>query len=208
MNVVRCVLPAVMISLGSAPAWAQGGGPDSLVYVLSAASQFEVKTGKAGLFGFAGHTHVVRARAFAGSVVYYPSAPSESRVEITVPADSLEVLTPPDTEEIRKVTHAMRTDVLHVDEHPVIRFVSTGVTPTVDGFQVQGRLTLAGQTREVSCDVRVEVGTDTLRATGGFSVKQTDYGIRPYRGGPAGTVRVADRVNFSFEAVGIRSTGP
>jgi len=39
-------------------------------------------------------------------------------------------------------------------------------------------------------------------------VKQTDYGIRPYRGGPAGTVRVADRVTFSFEAVGIRSTGP
>jgi len=39
-------------------------------------------------------------------------------------------------------------------------------------------------------------------------VKQTDYGIRPYRGGPAGTVRVADRVTFSFEAVGIRSTRP
>jgi polyisoprenoid-binding protein YceI len=90
----------------------------------------------------------------------------------------------------------------------VISFVSTGVTPTVDGFQVQGRLTLAGQTREVSCNIRAEVGTDTLRATGGFSVKQTDYGIKPYRGGPAGTVRVADRVSFSFEAIAIRSTEP
>src|SRR2546422_1396379 len=71
----------------------------------------------------------------------------------------------------------MRTDVLHVDDYPVISFVSTGVTPSVDGFQVQGRLTLAGQTRDVSCDVRAAVGTDTLRATGEFSVKQTDYGI-------------------------------
>src|SRR5207244_11304265 len=62
-----------------------------------------LKTGKAGLLGFAGHTHVVRARWFAGRVVYYPTAPSESRLEIVVPADSLAVLTPPDTEEIRKV---------------------------------------------------------------------------------------------------------
>ena len=208
MNFVRYALLTGGISLGCAAAWAQGGEPDSVVYVLSTASRFEVKTGKAGLFGFAGHAHVVRARGFAGRVVYHPNAPSESRVEIVVPADSLDVLAPPDTAEIRKVTQAMRTDVLHVDEYPVISFVSTGVTPTVDGFQVQGRLTLAGQTRDVSCNIRAEVGTDTLRATGAFSVKQTDYGIRPYRGGPAGTVRVADRVTFSFEAVGIRSTGP
>jgi len=187
---------------------AQNGEPDSVVYVLSPSSRFEVKTGKAGLLGFAGHTHVVRALGFAGRVVYYPNASSESRVEIVVPADSLAVLTSSDTAEIRKVTHAMRTDVLHVDQYPVIGFVSTSVVPTVDGFHVQGRLSLAGQTREVSCDIRAVVGTDTLRATGGFSVKQTDYGIRPYRGGPAGTVRVADRVTFSFEAVGIRSPAP
>ncbi len=129
-------------------------------------------------------------------------------MEIVVPADSLEVLTPPDTAEIRKVTQAMRTEVLHVDEHPVISFASDSVTRTADGFQIQGRLTLAGQTRDVSCDIRAEVGADTLRATGGFSVKQTDYGIRPFRGGPAGTVRVADRVTFRFDVVGVRTPGP
>jgi len=207
MTFVRWALLTGVISLGSAPAWAQGGAPDSVVYVLSAASRFEVKTGKAGLLGFAGHAHVVRARAFAGRVVYYPNAAPESRVEIVVPADSLAVLGSSDTAEVRKVTQAMRTEVLRVDEYPDIRFVSASVTPSGEGFHVQGRLTLAGQTREVSCDVRAEIGADTLRATGGFSVKQTDYGIRPYRGGPAGTVRVADRVTFSFDAVGIRSPG-
>jgi len=207
MTFVRWALLTGVISLGSAPAWAQGGAPDSVVYVLSAASRFEVKTGKAGLLGFAGHAHVVRARAFAGRVVYYPNAAPESRVEIVVPADSLAVLGSSDTAEVRKVTQAMRTEVLRVDEYPDIRFVSASVTPSGEGFHVHGRLTLAGQTREVSCDVRAEIGADTLRATGGFSVKQTDYGIRPYRGGPAGTVRVADRVTFSFDAVGIRSPG-
>jgi len=208
MNVVRCALLAGATSLGPTAAWAQAAEPDSVVYVLSAASQFEVKTGKAGLFGFAGHAHVIRARGVTGRIVYHPNAPAESRVEIVVPADSLEVLTPPDTAEIRKVTQAMRTEVLHVDEHPVISFASDSVTRTADGFQIQGRLTLAGQTRDVSCDIRAEVGADTLRATGSFSVKQTDYGIRPFRGGPAGTVRVADRVTFSFDVVGVRTPGP
>jgi polyisoprenoid-binding protein YceI len=208
MSLVRCAVLAGATSLGPTAAWAQAGEPDSVVYVLSTASRFEVKTGKAGLFGFAGHAHVIRARGVTGRIVYHPNAPAESRVEIVVPADSLEVLTPPDTDEIRKVTLAMRTEVLHVDEHPVISFASDSVTRTADGFQIQGRLTLAGQTHDVSCDIRAEVGPDTLRATGGFSLRQTDYGIRPFRGGPAGTVRVADRVTFSFDAVGVRTPGP
>src|SRR6266511_94589 len=103
-------------------------GQDSSVYVLSPASRFEVRTGKAGLFGFAGHEHLIRARVFSGSIVYYPGNPASSRVEILVPADSLAVLSPPDTAEIRKVTQAMRTEVLHADQYPEIRFTcSTSV---------------------------------------------------------------------------------
>ena len=184
---------------------AQGRPVDSLVYVLSQTSRLEVKTGKAGLFGFAGHEHIVRARAFSGRVVYYPSAPADSRVEISVPTDSLQVLTPPDTAEIRKVTQSMRGEVLHVDQYPVITFISTAVVPTAEGFRVDGQLTMAGQTRDVSAELETAVGPDTLQASGSFSVKQTDFGIRPYRGGPANTVRVADRVTLTLEVVGIRT---
>src|SRR6266545_6144306 len=51
-------------------------GVDSVVYRLIPSSRLEVKTGKAGLFGFAGHSHSIRARAFSGNVVYYPHAPA------------------------------------------------------------------------------------------------------------------------------------
>ena len=91
---------------------------DSVTYRLAPSSWLTVKTGKAGLFGFAGHTHVIRADAFHGQVVYYPKAPASSHLEITILTDSLEVLTPPDTAEIRKVTEAMRTEVLHPADHP------------------------------------------------------------------------------------------
>ncbi len=210
MTATRCVLLAA--ALWSAPAGgaaqAAGGMGDSVVYVLTPASRFEVKTGKAGLLAFAGHGHLVRAGSASGRIVYYPARPADSHVDVVVPVDSLDVLTPPDTAEIRKVTETMRSEVLHPDRYPLITFVSTTVTPAGDGLEVDGRLTIVGQTRDVAVVVRVEAAGDTLRATGSFSVKQSDFGIRPYRGGPAGTVRVADRVEFTVAAVAIRSLTP
>lgn len=203
MSRARLVVAGAVL-LFPAAVGGQGRPVDSVVYVLSQTSRLEVKTGKAGLFGFAGHDHLVRARAFSGRVVYYPSAPADTRVEIFVPTDSLEVLTPPDTAEIRKVTQSMRAEVLHVDQYPLITFISTAVVPTAEGFRVDGQLTMAGQTRDVSAELETAVGPDTLRASGSFAVKQTDFGIRPYRGGPANTVRVADRVTLTVEVVGIR----
>ncbi len=203
---------AVLVgTLGSgvpASAAAQSGARDSVVYVLAPTSRFEVKTGTAGLFGFAGHEHLVRAQHPSGRIIYRPNSPADSRVEIVVAAESLVVLTPPDTAEIRKVTEAMRTEILRVDRYPVIRFASTTVTPTSEGLRVQGQLTLAGATRDVAAELRLDIAADTLRATGRFSVKQTDFGIRPYRGGPGGTVRVADRVIIELEAVGLRAPDP
>jgi polyisoprenoid-binding protein YceI len=180
-------------------------GVDSVVYRLDPSSRLEVKTGKAGLFGFAGHSHVIRARAFSGDVVYYPHAPARSHLRITVQTDSLEVLTPPDTAEIRKVTAAMRTDILHTDQYHEIRLITKEVTPTANGFHVIGAFTLVGQTRDVPIDVSVEAGVDTLRAEATFVIKQTDFGIKPFSGGPGGTVKVADKVTFDIHAVAVQA---
>ena len=188
-----------------AAARAQTTATDSVVYVLSPLSRFDVTTGKAGLLGFAGHEHVIRARAFAGRIVYHPEMPAASRVEIVVQTDSLIVLTPPDTAEIRKVTAAMRTEVLDVARYPEIRFASRSIRSEDGRMHMIGALTIKGTTRELPLDVSLQVERDTLRATATFAVKQTDFGIRPYRGGPAGTVRVADRVSFEIHAVAVRA---
>jgi polyisoprenoid-binding protein YceI len=198
-------LPLATALLVAAPRLAAGQGApaDSVIYRLIPASRLDVKTGKAGLFGFAGHSHLIRAHAVAGRVALYPGAVTRSHVELTVPSDSLEVLTPPDTAEIRKVTEAMRGETLHVERFPQITFASKEVTPTPGGYHLVVALTLVGVTRDVPIDVLVETAGDTLRAKGTFSVKQTDFGIKPFRGGPGGTVKVADRVTFDFEAIGV-----
>ena len=183
---------------------AQAAARDSVVYRLSPASRLEVKTGKAGLLGFAGHEHVILARGFSGHVVYFPDEPARSRVEIRIATDSLEVMTPPDTAEIRKVTEAMRTEVLHVDSFPEILFASRSLAPMNGGFRMSAALTMHGQTRTVPLEVRVTIERDTIRAISTFSVKQTDFGITPFRGGPGGTVRVADRVTFQIAAIAVR----
>lgn len=177
---------------------------DPPTYRIAAGSRFEVTTGKAGLLGFAGHAHVIRARTFEGKIVYGPEALAQSRVEITVPTESLEVLTPPDTEEIRKVTAAMRRDVLAIERFRTITFVSRRIAATDSGVRIVGALTMVGKTVEVPVDVRLQVRQDTIHAWARFAVLQTAFGIKPYRGGPGGTVRVADRITFDIAVVAVR----
>jgi len=161
-----------------------------------------VKTGKAGLFGFAGHTHVIRARAVSGRLVYHPGSPT-SYLRLEVPTDSLEVLTPPDTAEIRRVTKAMRTEVLHPDQHPRMTFAAESLDAKSGTMAIPLAVTLEGVTRTVPVTADVTIGRDSIRAQGSFSAKQTEFGIKPYSGG-GGTVKVADRVTFCFDLVAVR----
>jgi polyisoprenoid-binding protein YceI len=176
---------------------------DSGVYHVDPSSRLVVKTGKAGLFGFAGHAHVIRARTVNGELVYRPGG-STSSLRLTVPTDSLEVLTPPDTAEIRKVTEAMRTEVLHVDRFPTMTFAADAVDARSGKVEMQLAVTMEGVTRRLPVTAEVTIGGDTIRAIGAFTAKQTDFGIKPFSGGPAGTVKVADKVTFCFDLVAVR----
>jgi polyisoprenoid-binding protein YceI len=194
---------AILLALLTRSGQAQGTG-DSVVYHLAPESRFEVLTGKAGLLKFAGHEHRIRARRFTGTVVFFPDEPARSRVDVRVLAESLEVLTPPDTAEIRKVTETMRTKVLMVAEHPEIRLQSTAVRMTPAGVELLVALTLVGATRSVPVTLSLQRSADTLRAAGRFSVKQTEFGMRPYAGGPGGSVKVADRLDFAIDVTAVR----
>jgi len=197
-------LAFVSLALFSTPGAGQSPARDSVVYDLAPISRLVVRTGKAGLLGFAGHAHLIQAREFAGRIVYYPDQPGASHVTVSIAAERLEVLTPPDTAEIRKVTAAMRADVLDVAHYPEITLTAQSVAEAGDTLRVDAALTMKGQTRTVPLMVRVRLGPDTLRATTTFTVRQSDYGIRPYRGGPGGTVRVADAVTFDIDAIALR----
>ena len=196
------VLVPLLLALARPALWAQAQA-DSVVYHVDPSSRLVVKTGKAGLFGFAGHAHVIRARSITGTLMYHPGQ-TTSRLSLKVPTDSLEVLTPPDTAEIRKVTEAMRTEVLHVDKYPEMTFAADSLDAKSGKMQMQLDVTMEGRTRKVPVTADVRIGRDTIRAGGSFVAKQTDFGIKPFSGGPAGTVKVADKVTFCFDLVATR----
>lgn len=202
MTKTRALASAV---LTTAALWAplQGGAqtPGATTYRILPSSRFEVRTTSEGVFGFAGHDHLIRAGAFGGSATYDAGEPSNSSVELVVHADSLEVLSPADENDRRKIRKRMLDEVLRAAENPEIHFRSSAVEPmTGDSLRLQGELTIAGTARPVTLEVGTHLSGDTLRVFGGFDASLTDYGIEP----PTvvlGTVKVGDRIHFVVDAV-------
>ena len=175
-----------------------------IMYRIAPDSRFDVVTGKAGLFGAFGHKHRIRATEFDGTIVYDPDNAFRSSIEIVLETAGLVVVPQgADEKDAPKVERAMRESVLPPEEYPTIEFGSRLVTAIDDGVQVVGDLTIAERARPVAVDVTIAQRGDTLTATGTFSVKQTDFGIKPYSAA-GGTIKVADEVTFDFEAFAIR----
>lgn len=191
------ILAATTVPVAGA---AQAPAPDSAIFAVSPASRLDVRTGRAGLLGGLAHAHLVRARAFHGTIVYFPAEPERSRVTLSVATDSLAILTEADSQDVAKMTRAMREATLRVSTFPEIRFESREVAATEGGLRVTGDWTMVGQTRSVTVEVTLEIAGDTLRAAAQFPLKQTDFGIKPYRTG-LGTVKVSDEVRCDIAVV-------
>lgn len=166
--------------------------------ILPEASLLQVHTYRGGVLGTFGHEHDVRAGAIAGTVVYDARDPSASRVAVRVPTDSLFVVLAADSSDIPEITRAMRQQVLHVDSFPEITFTSTEVRLRDSTLHLSGDLTIEGRTRPVTMDLALQVTPEILHVRGTFTVKQTDFGIRPYSAA-LGTVKVKDEVTFVLD---------
>jgi polyisoprenoid-binding protein YceI len=161
-----------------------------------------IDVGKSGAFSFAGHTHEVEAPLTSGVVHLDPDALSRSDVRLEFNAAAMHLTgkgEPPD--DVPKVTQAMLGDqVLDTKKYPSIVFESTGVTgkgalPSLD-LSVAGKLTIRGTTKPVTAPVVIKVDGAMLTATGKFTIKQTDFGIKPISVG--GVVKVKDELTINF----------
>jgi len=165
-------------------------------------SRATIDVGKAGAFSFAGHTHEVDAPLTSGVIHLDPDMPSRSDVRLEFNAAALRVTgkgEPPD--DVPKVTQTMLGEmVLDAKKYPAITFESTSVSargapPALD-LTIAGRLTIHGTTKAVTAPVAVKIDGATLTATGRFSIKQTEFGLRPISIG--GVVKVKDDLNITF----------
>jgi polyisoprenoid-binding protein YceI len=155
---------------------------------------------KSGLFSAFADDHVIKAPIAAGSM----SENDPARVEISIHAADLTVTDPALAADRRAEVQAkmVSADVLDTARFPEITFASTSIQTTGrDQWTVAGRLTVHGQTRQVTFPVTRS--GEVYR--GEARIKQRDFGIEPIRIA-AGTVKVKDEIKIAFEIYAARST--
>jgi polyisoprenoid-binding protein YceI len=171
-------------------------------------SRFMVRAFSGGLLWFKGHDHFIIVRDFSGEAQLTPGAITPASLQITARADSLVETRDVFTEQQKQIINReLREIVLETAKYPEITFKSTDVTGKLAGSQFEtkigGDLTLHGVTRRIVIPARVTLDGDTLRAQGEFTVSRGDYNVQA-TSALHGTIRVRDKLKFTFDIVGHR----
>jgi polyisoprenoid-binding protein YceI len=191
--------PLALVALAAAAS----PGSGQRYAVAADQSTVTIRVGRAGLFKFAGHEHVVVAPAFRGEVVADAGDLSRSSVWVTFESAALRVTGEGEPAgDVPKVQAAMvGPKVLDAERFPEIAFRSRAVSGHPAGagaweLSVTGDLTLHGVTRAVTLPLKVQLSGETLAAAGTAVIRHTDYGLKPVS--VAGVVNVRNEIGVEF----------
>jgi polyisoprenoid-binding protein YceI len=155
-------------------------------------STMTVRVAKAGVFSAFGHEHEIGAPITQGAM-----DAAAGTVELRVNASSLKVLDPKtsDADKSEIQSTMLGSKVLDAGRFPEIVFRSRRTQPTGSAsWQVNGDLTLHGQTHPV----QVEVRQNGEHYVGTARFKQTEFGIQPVTAA-GGSIRVKDELLIEFD---------
>lgn len=150
-----------------------------------------------------GHRLTIAMTRWRATVRRAESRPGSA--ELMVEADSLEVLRGDGgvkglsgTEKALVRSNALKS--LSASRFPEIRYTADVIDEVDDGYRLTGTLEIRGQSRGHVIDVHTEDLGDSWRLSVESTIRQSDYGIKPYSL-LMGTVQVADEVSLTFSAV-------
>ncbi len=143
----------------------------------------------------------VRGRfdSFEG-VIEVGDAPRDSSVEVSIDAASL------DTGVADRDRHLKSGDFLDVENYPRIEFRSTAVRETGSGYEVDGNLTIRGETRPVTLDMEFggvvtdPWGNDKAIFSGEGKIDRGDWGLTWNKTLETGGLLVGKEVAIDIEA--------
>jgi polyisoprenoid-binding protein YceI len=161
-----------------------------------------IRTGVAGRAAQLGHRLTLAMRHWRATIQWDADEPVGA--ELVIDVGSLEVvrgeggLTPlSGPEKILVRGSALRS--LDARRSPRITFAANAVDETDDGYRLTGTLTIHGKTRPQTVDVRTDDLGDSWRISGETTVRQSEFGLKPYSQ-LLGSLKVADDVTVSFTA--------
>jgi len=143
-------------------------------------------------------------KGVTGTIEFDEANPVNSRVEVVIPAATVETGVEP------RDNHLRSADFLDAESYPTLTFVSTGIAPKDDRWAITGDLTIRGVTREVVLDVEYSGQTKdpwgNVRAafTAKTSVDRKDFGLTWNQVLEAGGVMVGDRIDIEIEVEAVK----
>lgn len=158
-----------------------------------------VRTAKKGAASKAGHNLLIRVDRW-GATAQLAADPARSVLELTADSTSFTVLE--GTGGIHSLGDDDKDGIAQTINQEVLKgtaisFRSTAVRPDGDGkLHVTGDLELAGGINLIAFDIEI---ADDGRLTGSATLKQTDWGMKPYSA-LFGTLKVSDEVQVSIDA--------
>ena len=175
-------------------------------------SRFTVQAFAEGLFSSFGHDPLIAIRDFEGEAECAPDTLEAAKLGVKVRADSLVVTGDVKEKDRIEIEQMMHEQVLETHRFPEIVFESTSITASrLSGgrFRVRiiGDLTLHGVTgRSLWIQAEVKTSEEGLSAQGEFTLRQTDYQIKPISVA-GGTLKVKNELKFSFDIVARKVDG-
>lgn len=165
--------------------------------------ELHLRTGVKGRAARMGHRLTIAMTRWTATVQWAGTDPAAA--ELAVEVDSFEVLSGqggvkglsgPEKALVR--SNALSS--LGADRFPEIRFKVNVIEESENGYRLTGALQIRGKQREHVIDLYTEDLGDSWRMSAESTVRQSDYGIKPYSL-LMGSVQVADDVTLSFAAV-------
>jgi polyisoprenoid-binding protein YceI len=160
-----------------------------------------------GLLSAFGHSPTISIPDFQGEVQFSSSTLEDASLRIVIQAASLKVADDISSKDRQEIERRIRDEVLEVDGFPEIVYECDRVASIQKISEGQyaatlnGELSLHGVTQTQPVSARVTIKGDLLRAVGDFSVRQSDYDIRPVSAA-GGTVKLKDELKLSFDLAG------
>ncbi len=167
-------------------------------------SKFTVQAFAEGLFSAFGHDPVLAIKDFTGEAQFVPGSFESASLKITIKAESIVLSNEVKEKDRIEIEQTMREQVLEIAKYPEIVFVSSNISVArlAEGryrARIIGDVMLHGATQKnlwISSEAKVT--GDSLRAQGEFSLKQTDFGIKPFSAA-GGTIKLKNELKFSFD---------
>jgi len=197
---------AVLFALLLLAATASAQSKSRTYTIVAGESSFWIFVPKTGLLSGLAHDHEIGVKSFTGRVVVPEAGAGGGSLELDVNAQSLTVMDKkPSEEDKKKIYNSMHSEVLESAKYPKVTFKSVSVSDlkkTSDGysFTLTGDLTLHGVTKRIALPVSATITPQQLRATGKYTLRQTDFNIKPYSAA-GGTVKVKNEIVVNFNIV-------